>query len=108
MKYTSSLRFSGKKKNQNKRFFDSENLQNTRTRGFFILKIFKKTGSRGFFQFPIKKFLNQRLFLKIRYDHPTTGIYPVQAEKLANIRLVWCIKSQRACCTRMSFRQNPM
>jgi hypothetical protein len=41
MKSTILLRFSGRKKNQNKRFFDSENLQNTRTRGSLILKIFK-------------------------------------------------------------------
>jgi hypothetical protein len=64
-------------------------------KGFLILKIFKKPG-------------NQRLFNFQTNDHPTLVFYPVQAEKLANIRLGGVIKSQCACCTQMSFRQNPM
>jgi hypothetical protein len=49
MKSTSSLRFSGEKKNQNKRFFDSEKLQNTNPKGFLILKIFRKPGNQRLF-----------------------------------------------------------
>jgi hypothetical protein len=52
MKSTSSLRFSGEKKNQNKRFFDSENLQNTRTKRFLDSENFKKTWKPEAFQFP--------------------------------------------------------
>lgn len=76
-------------KYQNQRFFDPENLQNTRTRGFLILKNFQKNWkSEAFQQFPCFFLENQRLFLQLRWP-PNTGILPsaVQAEKLANIRL---------------------
>jgi hypothetical protein len=38
-----------RKKNQNKRFFDSEKLQNTNPKGFLILKIFRKPGNQRLF-----------------------------------------------------------
>jgi len=81
MKSTSSLRFSGIKKNQKKRFFDSEKLQNTKPKGFLILKIFRKPG-------------NQRLFNFQTNDRPpNTGILPSAGRKASQYPSVWVVLS---------------
>jgi len=69
-----------RKKNQNKRFFDSEKLQNTKPKGFLILKIFKKPG-------------NQRLFNFQTNDHPTLVFYPSAGRKASQYPSVCVVLS---------------
>ncbi len=88
MKSTSSfVRFSGEKK--------------TRTRGSLILKSFKILIQKVSWFWKFSENLETRGFSisKPMTDHPTLVFYPVQAEKLANIRLGGVINSQCACCT---------